>query len=140
MNGRFVKQRVFFFGMVAILAILTLILVWQFVQAILLAVAVVILLKPLYNWLLDKKWINGSERKATGLTMLIFILLIAIPAVLIVGGAITQAAMSFQQSGYHHPGFVDGRGKFLAGRRDSQASRRGISTWMTSSSPRASPK
>ena len=95
MNGRIVKQRVFFFGMVAILAILTMILVWQFVQAILLAVAVVILLKPLYNWLLDKKWINGSEGKATGVTMLIFILLIAIPAVLIVGGAITQAAYLF---------------------------------------------
>ena len=95
MNGRIVKQRVFFFGMVAILAILTMILVWQFVQAILLAVAVVILLKPLYNWLLDKKWINGSEGKATGLTMMIFILLIAIPAVLIVGGAISQAAMLF---------------------------------------------
>jgi predicted PurR-regulated permease PerM len=95
MNGRFVKQRVFFFGMVAILAVLTLILVWQFVKAILLAVAVVILLKPLYTWLLMKKWINGSERKATGVTMLIFILLIAIPAVLIVGGAITQAAVLF---------------------------------------------
>ena len=95
MNGRFVKQRIFFFGMVAILAILAMILVWQFVQAILLAVAVVILLKPLYNWLLEKRWINGSERKATGLTMLIFILLIAIPAVLIVGGAISQAAMLF---------------------------------------------
>lgn len=95
MNGRFVKQRVFFFGMVAILAILTLILVWQFVKAILLAVAVVILLKPIYTWLLTKKWINGSEKKATGATMLIFILLIAIPAVLIIGGAITQAAVLF---------------------------------------------
>jgi len=95
MNGRFVKQRIFFFGMVAILAILAMILVWQFVQAILLAIAVVILLKPLYNWLLEKRWINGSEQKATGLTMLIFILLIAIPAVLIVGGAISQAAMLF---------------------------------------------
>ena len=52
MNDRFLKQRIFFFGMVAILAILALILVWQFVQAILLAVALVILLKPLYNWLL----------------------------------------------------------------------------------------
>jgi predicted PurR-regulated permease PerM len=81
--------------MVAILAILAMILVWQFVQAILLAVAVVILLKPLYNWLLEKRWINGSEQKATGLTMLIFVLLVAIPAVLIVGGAISQAAMLF---------------------------------------------
>lgn len=95
MSGRFLKQRIFFFLMVAILAILALILVWQFIQAILLAVALVILLKPIYNWLLEKKWIGGSEAKATGLTMLIFILLIAIPAVLIVGGAISQAAMLF---------------------------------------------
>jgi len=95
MNDRFLKQRIFFFGMVAILAILALILVWQFVQAILLAVALVILLKPLYHWLLGKKWIKGSERKATGLTMLIFVLLIAIPAVLIIGGAISQAALLF---------------------------------------------
>lgn len=95
MNGRFVKQRIFFFGMVLILAVLSLILVWQFVQAILLAIALVILLKPLYTWVLARKWIKGSERKATGLTMLIFILLIAIPAVLIVGGAISQAAMLF---------------------------------------------
>jgi len=95
MKDRLITQRIFFFGMVAILAILTMILVWQFVQAILLAVAVVIMLKPLYNWLLEKKWVNGSERKATGLTMLIFVLLVAIPAVLIVGGAITQAAFLF---------------------------------------------
>ena len=95
MKDRLVTQRIFFFGMVAILVILTMVLVWQFVQAILLAVAVVIMLKPLYNWLLEKKWVNGSERKATGLTMLIFVLLIAIPAVLIIGGAITQAAFLF---------------------------------------------
>ncbi|HSQ27957.1 MAG TPA: AI-2E family transporter [Anaerolineales bacterium] len=95
MKSRFITQRIFFFGMVAILAILALILVWSFVQAILLAIAVVILLKPLYNRLLDKKFINGSEKKATGLTMLIFVLLIAIPAVLIVGGAISQAALLF---------------------------------------------
>jgi predicted PurR-regulated permease PerM len=95
MNERLVKQRAFFFGMVAILAILTLILVWQFTKAILLAVAVVILLKPLYNWLLNQRWIKGSERKATGATMLIFILLIAIPTVLIIGGALSQAALLF---------------------------------------------
>jgi len=94
-KDRLVTQRIFFFGMVAILVILTMVLVWQFVQAILLAVAVVIMLKPLYNWLLEKKWINGSERKATGLTMLIFVLLVAIPAGLIIGGAITQAAFLF---------------------------------------------
>lgn len=46
MNDRSIRQRVFFFIMLAILAVLALILVWQFAGAILLAVAVVILLKP----------------------------------------------------------------------------------------------
>ncbi len=36
MRDRLITQRIFFFGMVAILAILALILVWQFTRAILL--------------------------------------------------------------------------------------------------------
>jgi predicted PurR-regulated permease PerM len=97
MNKRLIPQRAFFFGMVAILVILTLILVWRFTRPILLAVAVVIILKPLYNWLLSKKWINGNERRATAVTILIFILLIAIPVILIIGGAISQAALLFSE-------------------------------------------
>jgi predicted PurR-regulated permease PerM len=96
MQDRIVKQRIFFFGMIAILAILALVLVWQFISAILMAAALVIILKPVYNWLLNKRWINGSASRATAATMLIFILIIAIPAVLIVGGAISQAAQLFR--------------------------------------------
>ena len=96
MQDRIIKQRIFFFGMIAILAILALVLVWQFISAILLAAALVIILKPVYNWLLNKRWIKGSASRATAATMLIFILIIAIPAVLIVGGAISQAAQLFR--------------------------------------------
>jgi predicted PurR-regulated permease PerM len=103
MNERLIRQRAFFFGMVGILAILALILVWQFAKAILLAVALVIILKPLYTWLLAKRWINGSERRATALTILIFILIIAIPTALIISGAISQAANLF--SGLNIEGF-----------------------------------
>ncbi len=81
--------------MVAILAILALILVWQFTRAILLAVALVIILKPIYTWLLDKWGIRGSKSRATAITILIFVLIIAIPAIIIIGGAITQAAYLF---------------------------------------------
>src|SRR5512139_346702 len=95
MNDRLIRQRGFFFGMVLILAVLALILVWQFIQAILLALALVVILKPMYNWFLERKWIDGSSRKATGMTLVVFILLIAIPAILIVGGAISQAALLF---------------------------------------------
>jgi predicted PurR-regulated permease PerM len=81
--------------MVLILAVLALILVWQFIQPILLAVAMVVLLKPMYNWFLGKKRIKGSSRTATGMTLAVFILIIAIPVILIVGGAISQAVFLF---------------------------------------------
>lgn len=95
MNDRLVRQRAFFFGMVAILAILALILVWQFAKAILFAVAMVILLKPLYMKVFNTKWVNGNERRATQMTMLIFIMIIAIPVGLLVAGAIAQATRLF---------------------------------------------
>ena len=81
--------------MVAILAILALILVWQFTRAILLAAALVIILKPVYSWLLNKKGVKGRASRATAITILIFILIIAIPAAIIIGGAITQAVQLF---------------------------------------------
>ena len=91
MAERLIRQRIFFFGMVAILALLALILVWQFVMPILLAVALVVILKPLYTWFWQKKWVNQKEGRATGATVISFILLIAIPTVLIIGSAISQA-------------------------------------------------
>ncbi|MFN2196245.1 MAG: AI-2E family transporter [Anaerolineales bacterium] len=95
MNERLIRQRAFFFGFVAILAVLALILVWQYVKAILLAVALVIVLKPLYTWFLSRKWVKGSERRANALTLASFILLIAIPTTFIISGAISQASQLF---------------------------------------------
>lgn len=95
MTQRLIQQRIFFFIMVLILAVLTLVLLWQFVTPILLAFAVVVIMKPVYNWLLGKRWIKNSETRATGMTMLIFVLVIAIPLVLIIGGALTQAGSLF---------------------------------------------
>ena len=95
MENRLVQQRVFFFGLVAILAILALLLVWPFSQTILTAVALVIILKPVYNWLLGKKWVKGSENRAAGGTLIIFILVIAVPVVLIIASAISQASRLF---------------------------------------------
>lgn len=95
MTQQLIQQRIFFFIMVGILSVLALILVWQFVTPILLAFAVVVIMKPIYNWLLGKRLIKSSETRATGVTMLIFVLVIAIPAVLIIGGAISQAENLF---------------------------------------------
>lgn len=114
MNDRLIRQRGFFFGMVLILAVLALILVWQFLQSILLAVALVVVLKPVYNWFLERKWTKGNIRTATGMTLVVFILVIAIPAVLIIGGAIAQATVLFNNLALE----------------DVDFSLRGINTWM----------
>ena len=112
MTQRLIHQRIFFFIMIGVLAILAIILVWQFVTSILLAFAVVVIMKPVYNWLLGRRWIKGSEIRATGATMLIFVLVIAIPTVLIVGGAISQAsrfinALKLEELDLTFPGVVD---------------------------------
>ena len=111
MAERLIRQRIFFFGMVVVLAILTLILVWQFTSAILLAVALVVILKPLYRWFLARRWVKGAESRAVGGTMLIFILVIAIPVVLIISGAISQAnslfdGLDFSGMDFSLPGII----------------------------------
>ena len=91
------RQRYLLFGMILLLAILALILVWPFAIPILFAMAMVVILRPVYSWLLEKKWIRGKETRAAGVTMLIFILAIAIPFVVIIGGAISQANEAIDQ-------------------------------------------
>ena len=95
MSERLLRQRAFFFGMVAILAVLAILLVWQFTRAILTALAMVIILKPLYTRLEKVKWIQGKPTRATMITMLVFVLIIAIPLGLIIAGAISQGSRLF---------------------------------------------
>jgi len=120
MAERLIRQRVFFFGVVIVLAILTLILIWQFVSAILLAIALVIILRPLYHWFLERKWVQGREARAVGATMLTFILVIAIPVILIVGSAISQAnnlfsGLDFEGMDVSLPGIIAWIEDFMQG-------------------------
>jgi len=120
MAERLIRQRVFFFGVVIVLAILTLILIWQFVSAILLAIALVIILRPLYHWFLERKWVKGREARAVGATMLTFILVIAIPVILIVGSAISQAnnlfsGLDFEGMDVSLPGIIAWIEDFMQG-------------------------
>ena len=94
---KLLRQRTLLFGMILLLAILALILIWPFITSILFAIAVVVIMKPVYNWLLRKKWVKGRETWANGITMIIFILAIALPFVLIIGSAISQANQAFDR-------------------------------------------
>jgi predicted PurR-regulated permease PerM len=94
---KLLRQRLLLFGMILLLAILALILVWPFITPILFAIAAVVIMKPVFNWLLRKKWVRGRETWATGITLIILILAIALPFVLIIGSAISQANQVFDR-------------------------------------------
>lgn len=91
------RERFFFYTLVVVLTILTTILVWPFISAILLAIIVVIIAKPLYDWLLARKWVKGRTNWATTLTIVSSLLLVAIPLLIFLGLAIHQANTFSQQ-------------------------------------------
>jgi predicted PurR-regulated permease PerM len=92
---RLIRQRLFFNLLVGILILLAALMLWPFLNSILVAIAAVVVTKPIYNRLLKAKGINGNEGRAAGCTVLIAVLVIAIPLVLFLGGAINQAAKLF---------------------------------------------
>jgi len=93
-----VQERFFFFLVLAILALLTLLLIWPNLNAILIAIALVVIIKPLYNWFFKKKWIAGSPNRATAVTIVTFLLLIALPVILFFWIAYGQAQELFSIS------------------------------------------
>ena len=66
MRERLFRERIFFFGMVLVLIVIAFFLVKPFITAILFALAMVVILKPLYNRLLEARWIKGNEKRAAG--------------------------------------------------------------------------
>lgn len=90
MKERLVRERIFFFALVGILAFLTFIMVWPFATAILIGIAAVVILKPVYNWFLTRERLKGSEKTATAASILVFVLVVGIPTVFIIGGAVSQ--------------------------------------------------
>jgi predicted PurR-regulated permease PerM len=91
------RQRMVLFGMIAVLGVLALLLVWPFVIPILTALALVVILKPVYGWFLKKRWVRGKEGRAAGATVTVFILAIVIPVGLVVASAISQAQALYEQ-------------------------------------------
>lgn len=89
------RERFFFFLLLAVLALLALLLVWPYLTAILAALAIVVIIKPLYNWFLKRRWVKGKANRATLLTIVTFILLIALPVIGFLGIAYSQATALF---------------------------------------------
>lgn len=89
------RERAFFYLMVGVLVLLTLILIWPYLSPILLGLAAVVITKPIFDWFLDKNWLRGRTKWAVTLTIISSILLIAVPVALFLGIAFNQATAVF---------------------------------------------
>jgi predicted PurR-regulated permease PerM len=78
------EARTFFFILFGLLALLTLVLIRPYISTIFVALIAVLLLRPLYDYLLHRPWVRGRARLATTITVFAFVLLILIPLVLLV--------------------------------------------------------
>ena len=83
MNRNLMSQRVFFLIVFLILIVLAYLILKPFMSVILLALISIIVLKPLFSWILDLGWIKGRSRLAASLTLLLVFVLIVIPVYLL---------------------------------------------------------
>jgi predicted PurR-regulated permease PerM len=85
-----IGSRLFFIGTLIILALLTLALFFPFLNVILAVVVLVVILKPLYGYILARNWIRGRQRLAATLTLIAIVVLGIIPVALLLYLTLTQ--------------------------------------------------
>ena len=90
------RGRLFFYAILGLLAVGTFFLIKPYINIILVALITVILLRPVYMWLMDRKWIKGRSRIATTLTLLGFFLLLIIPIIIFGTLTISQLIEFFE--------------------------------------------
>lgn len=93
-NNQGRKDTVFFFGLFALLAILVLYILSPYLGVIAIALVTVTLLKPLFDWFMRHRWINGRSRIATTVTLITFFLIIVVP-IYIIGSLLIDQANEF---------------------------------------------
>ncbi len=93
-NNQGRRGTVFFFGLFALLAILVLYILSPYLGVIAIALVTVTLLKPLFDWFMRHRWINGRSRIATTITLITFFLMIVVP-IYIIGSILIDQAKEF---------------------------------------------
>jgi predicted PurR-regulated permease PerM len=84
MNGKpILRGRAFFFGIFALLALMVLYLLSPFMSVILVSLVTAVMVKPLYDYYLGRKWVKNRARFAVTLTLITFFLIIIIPIFII---------------------------------------------------------
>lgn len=86
------KNRIFFWLVFLILVILTILMIKPYFTTLVLSLVFVIMLTPLYNYFLQRKWVRGREKVATTLTLLSFLGILVIPVYLVAQMIVSQLA------------------------------------------------
>jgi len=85
-----VRNLLFFWALFALVTLGVLALIRPYIGTILFSLTLVVLLKPIYDYFMGRKWVKKSG-VATALTIVSFLLIIAIPVTLLVAITINQA-------------------------------------------------
>ena len=84
------RNRLFFWGLFALVALGVLVLIRPFIGTILFSLTIVVVAKPIYDFFLCRKWVK-KPGVATALTIVSFLLIIAIPIILLINVTVAQA-------------------------------------------------
>ena len=85
------RGKIFFFVVFALLTLAVLALMQPFFSVIALALVTAVILKPVYNYFLRRKWVRGHRGIATTISIVAFFLVLVIPLVILTGAIIGQA-------------------------------------------------
>jgi predicted PurR-regulated permease PerM len=90
------RGKIFFFVIFALLGLATLFLLQPFLGLIALSLVAVVILKPVYNYFLSRKWVRGHRGIATTISIVVFFLVLVIPLIMLGGALINQAQALFE--------------------------------------------
>lgn len=88
---QWLRRDIFFYALVLFLAFLATLLAWPYFSSILLALAGIVILKPLYDWFLKQRWLRSSTKWAAIATIITALILIVAPVILFFSAALSQA-------------------------------------------------
>jgi predicted PurR-regulated permease PerM len=84
------RERLFFYLAFVILIILAMLMLKPFFTVLVVSLISVIILKPVYNWFLERSWVKERKTLAASLTLLAIFLILVIPLFLIVRVTVNQ--------------------------------------------------
>jgi predicted PurR-regulated permease PerM len=91
------RERLFFYAAFLILIILTLLMFRPFFTVLIISLISVIMLKPVYNYFLARRWVGRRKGLASSLTLLAVLVILVVPVFLIVRLFASQLSDLFVQ-------------------------------------------